>query len=497
MATKQEAGVLHTKDGALFVQTEPYGPVQYVGCIDLDDIAETGGGIDTLIRCFRVDGQGWDTISSTHTPPDPVTTTITELVRKNKSALERIRNCPAAFWVHSRDCGYANQFNNYVRSAMLPVAYIGDRTRSQRLMREEDQQAQNVYALSAFPPVYDLFKLISTRVSIAEVSALNAIAFADAVRCAGACGPAQGPCKIGFVAGDPLTGSAAATANVYYTDDYGATWTLTATDPFGAAEVVASLVVIPIDSDTNRVIAARGTTDAGNPAEIAYSDDNGATWTLVNVGSTNGQFAHGPHALFSLDYFHTWLATSDGYIYFSDDAGVTWVAQEEGVATTENLFWVHFANASVGYAGGAADDILKTVDGGFSWAAVTATGGGGDIISGFVLDTQRAWVGTDDGDIFLTQDGGGTWTEFSLGVTATAVRDLVFFTDMIGFALVEIAGPAGRILRTVNGGVTWENWGAPTNSGLNALAVCDENNAYAVGEANGGTAVIAKVLEQP
>lgn len=499
MAQKQQGDILHTRDGALFVQTERYGPVRYVGCVDVDSLSEPGGGIAELIRCFRVDGQGWDTISSTRTPPDPVTTTITELVRKSKSTLEAIRDCPAAFWIHMRDCGFANQFGNYVRSAMLPTAYVGDRTRDQMVMRDEDQMAQRTYALSGFPPVYDVFKLATSRVSIAETAGLNAIAFADAVRCAGACGPAQGPCKIGFVAGDSLDGSALATSNVYFTDDYGATWTVTATDPFGAAESVASLVVIPLNATTNRVIAARGTTDGAAPAEVAYSDDNGATWTSVSVGSTNGQFATGPHSLFSLDFFHTWLVVDGGYIYFSDDAGESWTAQEEGVATSQDLLGIHFANENVGYAFGAADAIVKTIDGGFSWALTDGdTGTTDDITAGFVLDTQRAWVGTDGGEIYLTQDGGDTWEEFGFsGNGAGVVQDIVFFTDMIGYILHDTAAPAGRVFRTINGGVTWELWQAPTNAGLNALVVCDENNAYAVGEPSGGTAVIVKVLEQP
>lgn len=499
MAQKQQGDILHTRDGALFVQTERYGPVKYVGCVDVDSLSEPGGGIAELTRCFRVDGNGWDTISSTRTPPDPVTTTITELVRKSKSALESIRDCSAAFWIHMRDCGYANQFGNYVRSAMLPVAYVGDRTRDQMVMRDEDQMAQRTYALSGFPPVYDIFKLVTSRVGIAEVSALNTIAFADAVRCAGACGPAQGPCKIGFAAGDSLAGSAAATASVYYTDDYAQTWAATSTDPFGAAEAVGSLVVIPINATVNRVIAARGTTDAGAPAEVAYSDDNGTTWTSVSVGSTNGQFAQGPHALFSLDYFHTWLVTDGGYIYFSDDGGESWTAQSEGDVVTDDLSGVHFANEKVGVAYGDSDTILKTLDGGFSWSQTSGDPGStDDMVSGFALDTQRFWVGTTGGEIYLTIDGGATWTEYGFsGSGAGVVRDIQFFTDMIGFIVHDTASPAGRVLRTINGGVTWELWGAPTNSGLNALVVCDENNAYAVGEPNGGTAVIVKVFEQP
>ena len=495
MASKQQGDVLHTRDGALFVQTAWNTKPEYVGCVDVDSISEPGGGIDSLIRCFRVDGQGWDTISSTRTPPDPVTTTITEIVRKRQSVLESVRGCPISIYLHQRDCGYANQFGNYVRSAMLLNAYVGDRGRDNLVMMETDTQSTRTYAISAFPPAYDLFKLALSRPSIASATALNDVAFVDAVRCAGSCGPAQGICQKGFAVADPVAGSASNTANVFYTSDYGGTWTATATDPFAGAELIASVVTVPVSASVNRVIVARGTTDAGNPAEVAFSDDNGATWTAVDVGATNGQFAQGPNALYAVDYYNIWMVTDGGYIYYSDDGGQTWTAQEEGVATSEDLYAVHFIDSLVGYAAGANDAILKTQDGGGTWTVTSADPGTTDTMNTIqVLDVQRAWVGTSGGEIYYTDDAGDSWNlgDFS-GSGAGAVKDMIFVTESIGWMIHNTAAPVGSVFRTINGGFSWEAWTAPTNTGLNALAACDENDAYAVGEVQGGTGVIVKV----
>lgn len=490
---------LHTKDGALFVQLEPFTQPQYVGCVDIDTLDEPGGGIDTLIRCFNVNGQGWDVISSTLTPPDPVTTTITELVYKRQSLMERIKNCPASFWFHYRDCGRADQFNNYVRTALLGVAYVGDRGREGLAMREEDTTGTRTYALSGFPPVHDLFKMQAVRAGVAETAAFNDIAFVNSVRCASSCGPAQGPCKTGFAVSDPLPGSASATANVYFTNNYGATWTATAADPFGAGETIISVVVVPLDNNTNRVIVARGTADPGSPMEIAYSDNNGASWTSANVGTTNNQAAVGSGALFALDLYNIWLVVIDGYIYKSEDGGVTWSAQEEGIVTTENLDAVHFVDTYTGYAVGDNDAILKTVDGGFTWSATADdTGTGDDILTVFATDSLTVFVGTDGGDLFRSGDGGATWTQVTFtGSGSGEVRDIVFFNDKIGFMAHNTGAPVGRVFRTIDGGVSWEtvtNGANPANSGLNALAICDENNAWAVGEPNSGTAVLLKAL---
>src|SRR5690606_36431684 len=130
-----------------------------------------------------------------------------------------------------------------------------------------------------------------------------------------------------------------------------------------------------------RVVVARGTTDAGNPAEIAYSDDFGATWTAVNVGSTNAQFAQGPHSLFAYDPYNMWLVAGSGYIYYSDDGGLTWDTQDAGVATSNALHAIHFATDRIGYAVGASDTVLKTEDGGLSWTATDADPNSGDTLS--------------------------------------------------------------------------------------------------------------------
>ena len=72
------ATALKTSDGAVFVQTDgPNTKPDFVGCVDVDTLTEPGGAIDTLIRCFKTDGTGWNVLGSTITPADPVTTTIT------------------------------------------------------------------------------------------------------------------------------------------------------------------------------------------------------------------------------------------------------------------------------------------------------------------------------------------------------------------------------------------------------------------------------------
>ncbi len=489
---------LFARNGALWVQVDgPNTVPEYLGCVDMDAIAEPGGGIDTLLRCFRPDGQGWNTIGATLTAPDPVTTTLTALATRTQSALELIKTCAANFFVTQSETGRKDTFTNYVKAWVLSNAYISDRGASNLVMRETDGESQMTFGLSAFPPVLRIFKKATSRQSVGLGAAANALAYLNDIRCASGSSQAQRAGKIGFISGDLSTGSPASTADVFYTTNYGQTWAATSADPFAASEIIASLAVFAVGANTHRVMAARGTTDAGNPAEIAYSDDDGTTWTTVSVGSTNAQFVNGSGGLFALDQNNIWMVTGGGYVYKSEDGGLTWSTQDAGVATSSDLYAVHFADQRAGFAVGATDDVIRTIDGGVSWSAVTDVASGATLNTVFTLDAQRAWVGTANGRLYYTTDGGTTWTRRSFsGDAVGAVKDIKFYSDLVGFMTHDTAAPVGRIFTTMDGGYTWELITTTTNSGLNSLAVIDENNFFVAGEVNSGTAALIKVQPQ-
>lgn len=481
--------------GALFVQIDgPNTKPEYMGCVDADDLSEPGGGIDTIIRCFSGDGQGWNVLDYTRTPPDPVTTNITALLGATQSLLDRVEGCAITLFFQSRETGQAGQFTNYVRSTIVGRALIGDKTRAGLVMREEDTQTTKQFAISALPPVYEAFKKITSRQATALTQGFNSISFCNSVRCATNSAPASKRCQTGFAAGQAGTGAKAFLA---YTTNYGQTWTATAAQPFANDEHINALTCFEMGNGVTRVVAMRGSTDAAAPAEIAYSDDFGATWTAVNVGSTNALFGLAPHALFAIDQYDMWAVTGGGHVAKSEDGGATWTQQHAGVLTSQNLHAVHFATDRIGAAVGAAGAVLTTVDGGLSWSLKTAPVAA-ILRSVFVLDAQRMWVGSEDGRLYYTIDGGTTWSErlftgVGFGSGVGTVRDVMFFSDLIGFMASNNAGPVGNVFYTIDGGYTWEQVTTLTNTGINQLAICGVNDLYAVGPAQGGTSLILKV----
>lgn len=482
--------------GLLWVQQQAGTKPEPLTCHGLATVTAPRGDLTTLycddpsqINSFVEDG-------SYQGAPAPVTTTITSSMRNTISWLERMaaKKCRINFFVHKVDCGDKRLFTNYGRGLLLTNALITSRGWDGLVARTEADQTPSLLTFDvSSPTAYEYFIPTVSRVSVAFTEALNAIAAYGFPDCDDPC---ISPCDALVAAGDATAGSPSDTALAGLSQDEGSTWDAFAAAPFAGAENIASIKAFKIGRDTKRILVARGTTDVAAPAEVAYSDDDGATWTVVEVGTTNGQYAYGPNSLFVLDAYNIWLVTTGGYIYYSDDFGATWEAQEEGVLTAGIYRGIHFSDTDNGYAVAAADVIVKTNDGGATWSAATATGSGDGLNTVAVVDKNHLVVGTDGGDIYYSKDGAETWTlrTFS-GSAAGAVPVIRNYGALFLWAIHNTAGNIGRILRSIDGGYTWEVLSdMPASTAvLNDLAICDQNSVFAVGEVGGGTATILKV----
>lgn len=469
--------------GALFVQLDgPNSEPVYVGCVDVDSLTASGGAIDTLRRCFKQDGSGWNILAATRSPDEPVTTTITAQIDGRQGTLSRVQDF-ASLIVQVREEGVANDRANWVEAYALAQFYVGETSISNAVMREDEQFGEKSFGISALPPLYETFKRTTARQSSAEAEAINDVAVYGTGRNFG---------KLGYIVANAGSG---VTANVYYTRDRGDTWTVAAADPFAVDEHIASVVAFKFGAEGERVIVARGVTDASNPAEIAYSDDRGATWTTVNTGSTNAQFVQGPNGMFALDPYNIYVVTDGGYIYKSIDLGATWTVADAGVATTNDLNAIHFADSEVGYAAADSGVVLKTEDAGASWTAVTAVTGTPDLTDVYTIDADNAWVSTASATLFYTTDGGTTWTQRTFDNSGTGnIKALKFADEMNGAMVWNPSSGSGKIYTTKDGGYTWEAASTKANSGLLSIELIDENEAIYTGGVHTSLGYIGKIF---
>jgi photosystem II stability/assembly factor-like uncharacterized protein len=482
-------------EGALFAQINGPNTVPvYLGCHQIGDVDQPDGDIELIYCPDEKAPSTFKVVGSVKGAAGAITTTVTTDVTDELDDLERVK-CPFTLFVNMSKAGRKNVFTNADRTFVFGNTQVTSRgltgltarTPDDNTRSEQTFDISSEFLIRAFAPTI-------SRQTITETSNINDITFCNDQRCRTDEDVAQDACETGYAVTDAPAGSPSATANVVATTN-GSTWAATAADPFAVTEDIIAVECFEVSRDDVRVIVARGTTDGANPAEIAYSDDSGATWTAVDVGSVNGEFAPTRFSLFALNRDNVWMTSDGGYIYYSSDAAITWTAQESGSITSSAWNAIHFVDSDTGFVGGASNAMARTIDGGTTWSSITGptARAANAVICVSVLDRNRIWVGYDSGHLYYTLDGGTTWSLRSFtGSGVGDVRDIDFFNELLGFMISDNASPVGTVHWTKDGGYTWETITTPTNVGLNALFVCDEWNFFVCGEAQGGTGFIAK-----
>jgi photosystem II stability/assembly factor-like uncharacterized protein len=251
---------------------------------------------------------------------------------------------------------------------------------------------------------------------------------------------------------------------------------------------------------------------------VHLTTDGGLTWTLK--WDTDPYYAD----MHFVNDSTGWIVRSSGEIYKTSDFGDSWVYQPSGVDVGFSA--IEFANADTGWLFGGAGIILNTSDGGDHWEARTGdpslssaylsdvrfaddhngwavglVGGTGLIMhtsdggltwvsSPFVespylycmdvLDSLNLWIG--GASIWNSTDGGQSWSLSSapqLGpwFHLIAVNPQVIFASSLYF-----------LVRTLDGGETWEDYYIGDDLDPCDISFVDENNgwmAQCYGEAPG------------
>ena len=194
----------------------------------------------------------------------------------------------------------------------------------------------------------------------------------------------------------------------------------------------------------------------GNYGIIFHSSDAGKNWvsqdsgikTLLNDG-------------FFIDNKTGWVVGVDGTIIHTADGGNNWVKQNSG--TIRHLMDITFTDKDYGWAVGEFSTILHTTDGGKTWAPQQPEA---DKIYNSVkfVDQQNGFIVGEAGVMFRTTDGGKTWTpvmpkaferkdlEDEYERPRPSLFCVIFKDNLNGWA----CGNFGAILRTTDGGITWD-----------------------------------------
>ena len=477
-------------DGDFYVQANTRDNWGHLDCVSLADLPLPLGDL-TNVYCpdnarkgqVRVIGQiQGDPGSGTSTITRPLQTTVN--------------------WLFTNRCG----FNALVTwacdgSRSLPgnfeaAAVIFNVTPTQPsisgpiVMNRGDNARVNTALEIGYTGLYLVYKTIVNTITMTNTAAANGIAFLPE-QCDSKCAVGRGACEEGYMALDGTLYD----SEVKYSLN-GTTWTQTAADPFDEGGDAGPIIIFTTN-DGHRAIVGRISASGWMPAEVAYTEDWGVTWTSVDVGTIVGQVIND-----LADYGgYAWAACSGGYIYLSQDIGDSWVVASSG-ATVEDLNAITMFSSVVGYAVGDNNAFLYTLNG-EDWYARTGPAVGVDLLSVAVNVDGVIFVGASDGAIYRSEDYGqnwlnqsevaGHWRDFGVG----SIDWIAFDADAqyFGWLIWNDGDGLGHIYRSINGGATWTAPAGQTgawNSGLNDGFICGPNQAFFVGEAHSGTTMVAQ-----
>jgi photosystem II stability/assembly factor-like uncharacterized protein len=258
--------------------------------------------------------------------------------------------------------------------------------------------------------------------------------------------------------------------------------------------------------------------------------NGGASWTSNVAAGSNGM-----EDVCFIDANEGWAVGAVGLIFHTTNGGQTWLSQDwsglhiDGV-TPPTLYGVRFLDSQNGWVCGSKSTLLRTTDGGVTWEDVIPP-----IQSTYRkiarLDQDNGWIVGSGGVIITTLDGGMSWITLNSGTAKNlshvdvvpgtggpsvwVVGDqgtLLHSTDGTSWATIDVGErvnlngvdfrPDGRtgwivgnavalptggnmavVLRTTDGGTTWERIDAGTDNSLKSIFMLSPDEGCAVGMA--------------
>lgn len=166
-----------------------------------------------------------------------------------------------------------------------------------------------------------------------------------------------------------------------------------------------------------------------------------------------------------------------GAVFLSDDEGLSW--RSVRAPTQKTLTSVTFVDAQNGFATGHGNTLLRTRDGGVSWAPAESHPPGQEALLGVhMLDGQHGFAFGAYGVLLESHDGGNHW------VRRTPFED-DFDGHLYGMASVPgalvLVGEQGAIGVSRDGGERWVRQASPYNGSYFGVVAATDGSLLAYG----------------
>ncbi|WP_298120090.1 T9SS type A sorting domain-containing protein [Flavobacterium sp.] len=184
-------------------------------------------------------------------------------------------------------------------------------------------------------------------------------------------------------------------------------------------------------------------------------------WTPLTTIPSNGASGQRFDDVFFLDENIGWAANGGfGDVYKTIDGGATWTLQANSATLGSSHYFrnIEFLNANIGFLGTLNNKFYKTVNGGTTWTQVTNIFPNPPAICGLDCVGTSTIYGCgayfSPAYVIKSTDSGATWQYINMSTYADALVEVLFIDENTGFVSGNNEnGPV--ILKTTNGGTTW------------------------------------------
>ena len=428
--------------------------------------------------------------------------------RAKVSEFEKLanRNCPINVQIRSVLCGtldHPNLWNviDHHGGGLITQRNLPDGPGTPYNGQPAQQQATLV-----FDDTFRLVRMSLSRLNLATTTSVNDIAVVTDARCGGECDDGYpGPDMLMYLAKNAV---ALATAKVAFSRNGGGSFADIASAPFAADEHIGHVVWSWADNGVIRVIVSCITTDGAAKAKIGWAnltigDEENATFT--DVVSISGDIANGDvvTAMHWPAFDRLYVATTGGIITILDSQGEIWdqdAAADAGVAIT--CFASTYDGETV-YAAGAANAILRETEQSGTFVARVGPSGGGAFTALAIAADNTLYAGNGT-SLYRSNNGAanaGGWDQRKDFGANMVIRDILLVgvdrsqggdSQVLRVIVDDTVGGSGYLYESLDGGATWRQLTALTNSGYNAgvHSRSDNNKLWIAGDANGGTSLV-------
>ena len=167
-----------------------------------------------------------------------------------------------------------------------------------------------------------------------------------------------------------------------------------------------------------------------------------------------------------------------GLILVSRDEGRTWEQRPASIDVT--LTSITCIGNHVGFAVGHEETLLRTNDEGLSWQLVRTNAQGVPLLRVRFFDADSGFATGGSGVLYSTRDGGNTWTRSAITTTDDFDPHLFDIARLDDGRLV-LAGEAGRLFRSDDNGISWQELPSPYSGSFFGLATPQPNKLIAFG----------------